>query len=169
MKAIQVPFLAFALISISACATIVSGTQQAVFVDTPHVEGANCQLTDSKKGSWYLASTPGSATVSKGDGPLNVTCKKNSYKTTTASVDEEVAGATLGNVILGGGVGIFVDAASGAAQKYPDKVTVWMEPTNWASANKRQEWLEEKKAFEEAEAKKKEELEASNEPNSRKH
>jgi hypothetical protein len=150
------------LLALPGCATIVSGTQQSLFVDTPEVEGATCQLNDSKGGSWYLGNTPGSVSVAKGNGPMNVMCKKEKYKSASVSVEEEIAGATLGNVILGGGVGILVDAASGAAQKYPDRTIVWMEPVNWTSEAARTEWKSKKDAFEEAEAKAKAERESTN-------
>lgn len=137
--------LAFLL---TGCATIVSGTQQNVFVDTPHVNGAECKLTDSKNGSWYLPGTPGSVSVVKGNGPMNIVCTKTGYEKSVVSVEESVTGATFGNIILGGGIGIFVDAASGAAQNYPDKVIVWMKPKNWASAAARKDWEDQKAEYE---------------------
>lgn len=135
---------------LSGCATIVSGSQQSLFIDTPDVEGAKCNLSDSKGGAWYLGNTPGSINVVKGNGPMNIVCKKDGYKTATISLEEDIAGATLGNVILGGGVGILVDAASGAAQKYPDKATVWMEPHRWSSASAKEDWKSRKAAYEAA-------------------
>ncbi|MBT3372701.1 MAG: hypothetical protein HOA08_22425 [Rhodospirillaceae bacterium] len=132
----------------SGCATVVSGTTQTVFVETPKVNGASCKLNDSKAGVWYLPSTPGSATVRKGDGPMNIVCDKNGYETATTSVDETLVGATLGNIILGGGIGIFIDAASGAAQQYPDKIVVWMRPRKWPSAKEEEAWHRDKKAYE---------------------
>jgi hypothetical protein len=139
--------LAAALI-LSSCASIVSGTQQSVFIDTPHVNGAECKLTDSKNGSWYLPSTPGSTSVLKGNGPLNVVCSKSGYETASVSVEETVAGATFGNIILGGGIGIFVDAATGAAQVYPDKVIVWMKPKHFASSAEKKSWENAKAEYE---------------------
>jgi len=76
---------------------------------------------------------PGSASVRKGDGPMSIVCKKDGYKPAVMSVDETITGATFGNIILGGGIGVLVDAASGTAQEYPDTVTVWMEPKQWGS------------------------------------
>jgi hypothetical protein len=142
-------------LTLGACASITSGTQQAVFVDTPMLNGATCKLTDSKKGSWYLPASPGSVSVQKGDGPMNVVCDKEGYVTGITSVDEEIAGATFGNIILGGGIGIFVDAATGAAQKYPDRVVVWMRPVAWKSPDDELAWNAEKRKFDEEEAAKK--------------
>jgi len=154
-------------ILLSGCATIVSGTQQNVFVDTPHVTGAECKLTDSKNGSWYLDGTPGSVSVVKGNGPMNIVCTKAGYERGIVSVDESLTGATFGNIILGGGIGIFVDAASGAAQNYPDKVIVWMKPKSWASASDRKAWENQKAEYErkvqaDLEAKKKTEQTSNN-------
>lgn len=137
-----------AVLALTGCATVVSGTQQSVFVDTPLTEGATCTLQDSKHGHWYLQSTPATVSVLKGNGPMNITCRKAGYQTASVSVDDEFSGATLGNIILGGGIGIFVDAASGAAQKYPDKIVIWMKPQKWASAAQRKEWEEGKAAYE---------------------
>lgn len=146
--------LAAVAVSLTGCATVVSGTSQSLFIDTPHVEGASCKLADSKDGQWYLKDTPSSVTVSKGNGPMQITCNKAGYATTSVSVEEGFAGATLGNVILGGGIGIFVDAASGAAQRYPDKIVIWMKPKSWKSAAERKEWEAEKAKFEEEQRKK---------------
>ena len=95
---------------------------------------------------------------------MNIVCKKKDYKTASYNLEEDIAGAVLGNVILGGGIGIFVDAATGAAQKYPDKATVWMEPLNWENQSAKEEWLSKKEAFDVAEAKAKADREASNNP-----
>ncbi len=158
-----------AIYLLSGCATIVSGTQQNLSVDTPEATGAKCQLTDSKGANWYIENTPGSVKVAKGNGPMNIVCQKDGFKTTSLKLEESLAAPLLGNVILGGGVGIIVDAASGAAQNYPEKATVWMEPLAWQSEAAKQEWLNKKLAFEQSEAKAKEALEASNNPPPAKH
>ncbi|MBF0620789.1 MAG: hypothetical protein HQL54_02565 [Magnetococcales bacterium] len=135
---------------LTGCSTIVTGTTQTLTVVTPELEGAKCALTDSKGGVWSISETPGRATVRKGDGPMTITCKKEGYATETVLVQEEFAGATIGNVILGGGIGIFVDAVSGAAQIYPDMITVWMKPNKWPSDASRIEWEAKKEAFDRA-------------------
>ena len=122
--------LLFALIAIilSGCATITTGTTQSILVDTFNAHGANCKGVDSKGREYYWPNTPSSTTVQKGDAPMVLTCQKPGFKKTVHIVDETFAGATLGNIILGGGVGILVDSVSGAAQKYPNVVKFPMEP-----------------------------------------
>lgn len=140
--------LAVLSLALSGCATVVSGTDQNLTVITEKdVEGAHCDLTDKKGGTWHLPNTPGTLTVRKGDGPMTIVCKKDGYKSEVLVVEESFCGATLGNVILGGAVGIFIDIASGAAQQYPDKVIIWMEPKEWSSENERVAWLREKEQF----------------------
>ncbi len=139
----------------SACSTITTGTTQDLTVETPEVLGATCTLTDSKQATWTIQSTPGTSIVTKGDGPMKVTCSKDGYQTNSVMVEEGLAGMTFGNVLLGGGVGIIVDAASGAAQEYPDVVYVWLQPEKWKSAEDEAKWHEAKAAFELAEEEKK--------------
>ncbi len=146
--------LPLALIA-TACSTITTGTTQDLTVETPEVLGATCSLTDSKGATWTVQSTPGTSIVTKGDGPMKVTCSKDGYKTNSIMVEEGLAGMTFGNVLLGGGIGVVVDAASGAAQEYPDVVYVWLQPEKWSSAEAEAKWHEAKAAFELAQEEKK--------------
>ena len=132
---------------VSACSTVTTGVRQEITVNTPHVSGAECTLKDTKNGHWTVNKTPETVTVRKGGGPMEITCSENGYKTTTVSLEEYFAGATMGNILLGGGVGIIVDAASGAAQKYPTEISIWMPPQKWASAKAKENWLREKAEY----------------------
>lgn len=132
----------------SGCAIITTGTDQGIRVVTEkNVTGASCTLVDSKGNRSFIPRTPGTTYVPKGDGPLIITCAKPGYKSATLEVDEGTAGATMGNVILGGGIGIIFDAASGAAQRYPDQVVIWMEPEDWPDEASRLQWEEEKRTY----------------------
>ncbi|MFQ5958647.1 MAG: hypothetical protein ACE5LF_04690 [Alphaproteobacteria bacterium] len=143
----KLPVLASA-IALAGCATIVKGTDQTVAVETPGVEEAECSLVDNKGMNYYVKSTPDSVVVNRGDGPLMITCEADGYKKTTTEFDEKFEGWTLGNVIFGGIVGVVVDAASGAAQQYPGELLVFMEPDKWVSEEQKQQWIEEKAAYE---------------------
>jgi len=112
----------------SGCATLISGTTQSINIDTGKVAGADCVGIDKKGHQFNWLNTPSSATVQKGDGPMIITCKKEGYENATVSTDETFVKASLGNIILGGGIGFLVDAASGAAQEYPVDVKVPMRP-----------------------------------------
>ncbi len=137
---------------LAACSTITTGTTQPFAVNTPDADGAKCVLTDSKQANWIVNATPGIVEVQKGDGPMTVQCTKKGFKSTSVVVEEGLAGMTFGNVLLGGGIGVIVDAASGAAQEYPDAVHVWMEPEAFATSDDKTAWLAKKEAFEQAQA-----------------
>jgi len=70
---------------------------------------------------------------------MTVTCKKEGYLDVIISVEEVIADATFGNILIGGGIGIIIDAVLGAAQRYPDQIIVWMEPEEWKSVIPKQD------------------------------
>jgi hypothetical protein len=109
-----------------ACATITKGTTQVVAIDTPGVPGAACTIT-TQSGP-QLVATPGTVTLKKGSDALPISCTKNCYVTGQSIIPSGTEAMTAGNVVFGGIIGLGVDAASGAMNKYPDVVTVAMTP-----------------------------------------
>jgi len=126
-------FAAFAAlgVALSGCATIVEGTTQSLSVNTVPSDGAQCTLTNSQ-GIWYVT-TPGSVTVHKTKTDLDVTCNKDGT-TGHLVAASHFGGATAGNVIAGGVIGLGVDAASGANYHYDSPLTVTLGDTSAAPA-----------------------------------
>jgi hypothetical protein len=110
---------------LGGCASITSGTKQSVSVITPPTSGAMCSLSNNK-GSWYINQTPGSVTVHQSYKDLNVICNKKGYRSANQKVKSKTKAMAFGNAIFGGVIGAGVDAASGAAYKYPSVITVPM-------------------------------------------
>lgn len=112
---------------LQACATITSGTSSsiAVMTDPP---GATCQLRRDGQVIAVVNPTPGTATVSKSVRPLAVDCTHPRGQPGASVVQPEFQAMTLGNVLIGGLVGLAVDAASGAMGTYPSNVTVFLAP-----------------------------------------
>ncbi len=117
---------------LSGCATIMSGREQVISLDTVNVKGATCRGEDQAGAKYVWTNTPSSTTVIKGDGPLIIKCEAKGFKLTTLAVQEGTSGAVIGN-ILTLGLGALVDAASGAAQPYPTVVKMVLEPGEGAS------------------------------------
>lgn len=113
-------FLSFALLT--GCASIVSGQNQPVSVDTPGCNPAKCQLTNDK-GSWFVT-TPGSVTVRRAYGNLAVNCTKDGYAPVSSSVASSTKAMAFGNILLGGVIGAGVDIGTGAAYDYPTVISV---------------------------------------------
>jgi hypothetical protein len=108
------------------CATIVKGTTQVVAIDTPGVAGAACTITT--QAGPQMVTTPGTVTLKKGSDALPISCVKECYVNGQSVIPSNAEAMAAGNVIFGGVIGLGVDAASGALNKYPDVVTVAMVP-----------------------------------------
>lgn len=126
-------FFVLSLLSLSGCATVFTGSTQTISIKVEDnaskdaLTGVSCNVTDSHGGHYVLSSNPGVITVTKGNGPLTVLCKKPGYQQVNTSVGDSFNGATLVNVIFW--PGFLVDGASGAYRKYPSHYVVAMEKT----------------------------------------
>ena len=125
---------------VTSCATLTAGTSQSILVDVLNVPGAQCRGVDSKGRTYVWVDTPSTTTVHKGDGPMTLICEKDGFKKTVMEFDEGITNATYGNILIGGGIGLAVDIASGAAQEYPSKVHLVMEPLEPASQSTQDEY-----------------------------
>lgn len=105
------------------CAAITEGTSQDLLVGTTPVSGASCQI-QNEKGSWSVASTPATVSISKARGALNVSCKHPQGGEGSAMVESSLAAMTFGNALIGGLIGVTIDTTTGAAFFYPETVTV---------------------------------------------
>ncbi|HEY1710531.1 MAG TPA: hypothetical protein VGG10_19835 [Rhizomicrobium sp.] len=110
--------------TLSGCATIIKGSSQNIAISTPPTEGATCVLT-SKEGSWTVTS-PGVVKVEKSKEDVQVVCRKPGWRDASATIPSNFQGWTLGNLLLGGVIGIGVDAATGAMNDYPHTFAVPM-------------------------------------------
>lgn len=117
--------LSFALVLVG-CATITKGTTQTIAVDTPGVPGSVCTI-QTPSGP-RVVKTPGNVTLDKSSAALPITCTKECYAMGSSMIPSNTESMAAGNVLLGGVIGLGVDAASGAINKYPDMVTVAMSP-----------------------------------------
>lgn len=115
---------ALAISLLSGCASIVSGTNQSVTVDTPSCAAALCKLTNDK-GEWAVT-TPGSVVVHRAYGPLSIICAKEGFTSGVASVNSTTKGMAFGNLLFGGIIGAGVDMGTGAAYDYPTSIMVPM-------------------------------------------
>lgn len=129
MKKTNSVVLVFVALLGTGCASIVTGHNQSVSVETRGKQGesvasANCKLTNDK-GTWFVTS-PGSVSVRRSYADLLVNCEKTDQQPGVASVKSSTKAMAFGNIIFGGVIGAGVDIASGAAYDYPILITVLM-------------------------------------------
>ncbi|MFH1846561.1 MAG: PEGA domain-containing protein [Candidatus Omnitrophota bacterium] len=105
----------------SGCATIMTGPVQKVSV-TSAPSGAVATVDGGQ-----AAVTPTIFTLErKSDHTIEIA--KEGYRTATVALRHTLSGATAGNLIVGGIIGIAIDASSGAMYKLvPEQVDVTLE------------------------------------------
>lgn len=114
-------------ILLCGCSTIVKGTKQQVSVATPGVQGAMCTLTSPAIGT-RTVQTPSNITLPKSKHNVAVACVKQCYSEGVGVLASETEIMTAGNVVFGGVIGLGIDAASGAMNKYQPGVEIAMTP-----------------------------------------
>ena len=124
--------LAVTVLLSSGCATIVKGSSQGITVKTDP-PGANCELSKNGKSVGIVNPTPGTVQLGKGASALDVICKKSGYLDANAKLPSSFQACTLGNAILGGVVGIVVDAGSGAMHEYQPEISMRLLPESFGS------------------------------------
>jgi hypothetical protein len=100
-----------------ACATITKGTTQQVSINTPGAPGAQCTLVSEGIGT-KVVTTPATLVLDKSQHNVAVTCKKACFQDGIGIIGSNAEGMAAGNLLVGGVVGLGIDAASGAMNKY---------------------------------------------------
>lgn len=114
---------------IGGCASISEGTKQTVTIITDP-SGATCNISQGGNLIAIVNPTPGSTTVPKSKYDLIINCKRDGYGSGVGVLRSETDGATAGNLLLGGVVGLAVDASTGAINRYPNIASIILAETN---------------------------------------
>jgi hypothetical protein len=119
----------FAVSSLSACATVLRGTNQKYEI-TSVPPGADVELSTGQ-----TCVTPCKLKL-KRKTPFTVTVKKDGFETATAQVESKFtgAGAGAGNILLGGVIGAVVDSSNGSMRSLrPNPLEVTLVPAGGAA------------------------------------
>ena len=117
-----------AALSLFGCATIVEGTSQEISVDS-RPTGAQCRLESEGDTLAVVERTPQSVTLEKGNRNILVECASGQARGSRWLVPE-FNDTVFGNFLLGGIIGMSIDADSGAAYSWPESVLVVLEETD---------------------------------------
>jgi hypothetical protein len=113
------------LMLFAGCSTITTGTTQPVAISTPGAEGAECALDSPEIGTVHVI-TPAQVVLSKSQHSVRVSCRKECYTDGQGLINSHFEEMTAGNILVGGVVGVAVDASSGAMNKYDPSVQIEM-------------------------------------------
>ena len=118
-------WVVLSVVCLSACSTITRGTTQAVAVNTPGVDKAECELKSEGIGVKSVV-TPATVVLDKSQHSVEVSCRKKCYTDGKGVIASSTDEMTAGNLIIGGVVGLAVDASSGAMNQYDSQVQISM-------------------------------------------
>lgn len=123
----KIAIAAAGLLALAGCSSIIEGTSQEIAVNT-NPAGADCGLYRQGAKISEIPSTPGAALIKKTKHDMTILCVKDGYQQATYLNHSGSAGATFGNIVLGGGIGWAIDSASGADNKYDSPVNITLVP-----------------------------------------
>src|SRR5436190_10886109 len=124
------------LLFFTSCATITRGVHDKLTI-TSDPSGANVVLSTGERGV-----TPTKFLIERKTEPFTVTVSELGYVPQTVKVESKFGGtgggAMAGNLLLGGAIGLGVDAGTGAYKSlYPNPVSVKLVPTSKSKTSKR--------------------------------
>lgn len=122
-----IPAVLCAAVGLGACSSIIEGTSQEIFVNT-NPPGAACGFIREEYRIAMVNPTPGAATIKKTKHDIRIECEKQGFHKAIYYNKSDAAGATFGNIVLGGGIGWAIDSASGADNKYTSPVNITLVP-----------------------------------------
>lgn len=116
------------LLFVTGCASIMEGGDQIVNVQTTGCEDyGTIQCTVVNDDGSSVLTAPASVSVEKDKDALTVSCQsKDGLAKGEKIVESSYEAMNAGNILLGGVIGIGVDAATGAMWKYPSSIIVPM-------------------------------------------
>jgi hypothetical protein len=113
--------------ALCGCSTIIEGTTQEIYVNT-NPAGASCKFMREGRQIATITPTPGAAFVQKNKYDIMILCDREGFVQASYLNHSGAAGATFGNIVLGGGIGWAIDSASGSDNKYDNPVNLTMVP-----------------------------------------
>lgn len=119
--------LTFAGVALTGCNTMVQDNYQKIYVTTPGVDNASCDMYTRK--NFYGVVTPREVLVERSKLPLTVICSKSGYYNASVVVRPKykAPGMPL-NVLNGILPGAGYDIGSGSIYDYPDTITLILLP-----------------------------------------
>ena len=113
---------------LGGCATLVSGDETDTQITTDPI-GAECELVGDNYN--IVVTTPANVQLDSDAAPVTITCNADGHVEEIAEIDTSMDGSIFGNILMGGLIGIAIDAASGSGQKYPETVDLVLVPTSF--------------------------------------
>jgi hypothetical protein len=112
------------------CATIRDGATQTLSIDTPGAPGADCAISTGKGKSLATVTTPGEVHLRSRKSALTVACHRDGFQDALQMLPSTFNKRSR----FQGPPGLLVDALSGAMWRFPERISILMQPPDAAVA-----------------------------------
>lgn len=137
MTGLRLTVLLIAALAISACAEVIDTWGPSTRIEaSPKV--ARCTLEG--KGLQRVVVTPVRVVLPKAASPVKVTCAAEGYRSSAHRLVTRIDNSIASNLLFGSSIGMVVDIMSGAAEQYPSRIMINLEPAYFATAEARDRW-----------------------------
>jgi hypothetical protein len=111
---------------LTGCASVTHGTTQTIKIETltpggQVVDGAECKVANDKGEAIALSGQ--SVPVRRSGGNLSIHCTQGGQAPAGGQAVSRVNGGMVGNILIGGLIGVAIDATNGSGFNYPS----WMQ------------------------------------------
>ena len=113
--------------ALCGCSSIIEGRSQEIVLNT-NPAGASCTLLRNGSPIGTVSPTPSAILIEKTKYDILIKCNKEGFQEATYMNKSGAAGATVGNIILGGGIGWAINSATGSDNKYDSPVNLSLVP-----------------------------------------
>lgn len=128
----------FAAMSLTACAEVVDAWGPSTRIQTePAV--ARCNLDGT--GLQRVVVTPVRVVLPKAASPVTISCSSEGYHSSRHVLITTIDNSIATNLIFGSAVGLAFDIMTGAAEQYPSRIAIHLEPRSFPDEARRDEWF----------------------------
>lgn len=138
MTRLRLASLVFAATSLTACASVIDAWGPSTRIQTdPSV--ARCTLEGT--GLQRVVVTPVRVVMPKDASPISITCSAQGYRSSVHRLITTIDNSIAANLLFGSSIGMAVDIMSGAAEQYPSRILIHLEPRTFPNVAARDSWF----------------------------
>lgn len=130
--------LVFAATFLMGCASAIDAWGPSTRIQTePSV--ARCTLEGT--GLQRVVVTPVRVVMPKDASPVTITCAAQGYRSEAHRLITTIDNSVAANLLMGSSIGMAIDIMSGAAEQYPSRILIHLEPQNFPDIAARDQWF----------------------------
>ena len=138
MTRLRLASLVLAATSLTACANAIDTWGPSTRIQTEPLV-ARCTLEGT--GLQRVVVTPVRVVMPKDASPVTITCAAQGYRSEAHRLITTIDNSVASNLLFGSSIGMAVDIMSGAAEQYPSRILIHLEPQTFPNIAARDAWF----------------------------